>query len=133
MANWNKLTEKQFNAIKLLLNGGATQGEAAEYMQLSAGTVCLVNKAESFEEYLQIKTEQQLSNKRRVAAIKGQEKPQEKPQTPATQVMNPTVVRIEATHYMMQELQKTNELLTLISRKLGAIVDDLYGTGTKEG
>ena len=34
-------------------------------------------------------------------------------------------VTIQATHYMMQEMKKTNELLELISRKLTFIVDQL--------
>ena len=34
-------------------------------------------------------------------------------------------VTIQATHYMMQEMKKTNELLELISRKLAFIVDQL--------
>jgi hypothetical protein len=137
MANWNKLTEKQFNAIKTLLKGGATQKEAAEYMQVSPNTAYWIDKAEGFEEYLQIQAERALKQKR-VAAIKAKGEPQEKPQeikaqTPAPQVMNPTVIRLEATHYMMNEMQKTNELLTLISRKLAFIVDELCGTKTKEG
>ena len=34
-------------------------------------------------------------------------------------------VTIQATHYMMQEMKKTNELLELISRKMAFIVDQL--------
>lgn len=149
MANWNKLTEKQFNAIKTLLKGGATQKEAAEYMQVSPNTAFWIGKAETFEEYLHIKAEKQLSKKKQVAAMKAKQEAAQKvaaevgampaaklaQQTPAApQVMNPTVIRLEATHYMMQEMQKTNELLKQISAKLAFIVDELCGTtSTKEG
>ena len=34
-------------------------------------------------------------------------------------------VTIQATHYMMQEMKRTNELLELISRKMAYIVDQL--------
>ena len=34
-------------------------------------------------------------------------------------------VTIQATHYMMQEMKRTNELLELISRKMAFIVDQL--------
>ena len=49
----------------------------------------------------------------------------------ASQTQQPQVVEhrqtvtIQATHYMMQEMKKTNELLELISRKLTFIVDQL--------
>ena len=138
MANWNKLTERQFNAIKTLLKGGATQKEAAEYMQVSPNTAYWIDKAETFEEYLQIKAEKQLSNKKRVAAIKAQEKAREKaqesPQTAATQVIeHKQTVYVQATWAMTQEMQKTNRLLELISNKLAYIVDELCGTKAKEG
>ena len=138
MANWNKLTERQFNAIKTLLKGGATQKEAAEYMQVSPNTAYWIDKAETFEEYLQIKAEKQLSNKKRVAAIKAKEKAQEKaqeaPQTAASQVIeHRQTVTVQATWAMMQEMQKTNKLLELISNKLAYIVDELCGTKAKEG
>ena len=54
-------------------------------------------------------------------------------QTPAApQVMNPTVIRLEATHYMMEEMKRTNELLTCISAKLAFIVDELCGVPQKK-
>ena len=140
MANWNKLTERQFSAIKMLLKGGATQKEAAEYMQVSHNTAYLVDKAESFEEYLHMQAEMVLKRKQ-VAAIKAkgepQEKPQEKPQeikeqTPATQVIeHRQTVTVQATWAMTQEMQKTNKLLELISNKLAFIVDELCGTAKK--
>jgi hypothetical protein len=132
MANWNKLTAGQFKAIKTLLRGGATQKEAAEYMQVSTNTAFWVNKAETFEEYQQIIAESHLAQKR-VAAMKAKEtaKAEEKPQEIVKEVRQS--VTIQATHYMMQKLDETNALLKLISEKLAFIVDDLYGTGKKEG
>lgn len=134
MANWNKLTAGQFKAIKTLLRGCATQKEAAEYMQVSSTTAFYVEKAESFEEYMQIQAERELKRKQ-VAATKAKGEPKEiTPQTPATQVIeHRQTVTVQATWAMMQEMQKTNELLKLISNKLAFIVDELCGTGTKEG
>lgn len=135
MANWNNMTESKFKAVKILLKGGASIKEAAEYMQLSTNTVYLVNSSDDWEEYQTIRAER---DSRRKMAIKAKEKKQEeetkveetkqeepKPEEPKT--MNPTVIRVEATHYMMEEMKKTNELLTAISAKLAAIVSDLYG------
>jgi transposase-like protein len=124
MANWNQLTESKFKAIKTLLKGGATQKEAAEYMKVSPNTAFWVNKAETFEEYVQINASRHLE-KRQVAAIKAKEANKE---TPAPQVVEYRQnVTIQATHYMMQKLEETNALLKQISNKLACIVEDLYG------
>jgi transposase-like protein len=124
MANWNQLTESKFKAIKTLLKGGATQKEAAEYMKVSPNTAFWVNKAETFEEYVQINASRHLE-KRQVAAIKAKEDNKE---TPAPQVVEYRQnVTIQATHYMMQKLEETNALLKQISNKLACIVEDLYG------
>ena len=40
-------------------------------------------------------------------------------------VVHEQSVTIQATHYMMEELRRTNELLTLISNKLAFVVDQL--------
>jgi hypothetical protein len=138
MANWNKLTEGQFKAIKTLLRGGATQKEAAEYMQVSTNTAFCVDKAETFEEYQHMNAERQLERHKRVAAIKAKEAEktvaQATPAQPASQVVEYRQnVTIQATHYMMQKLEETNSLLKLISNKLAFIVDELCGTGKKEG
>jgi len=138
MANWNKLTEGQFKAIKTLLRGGATQKEAAEYMQVSPNTAFWVAKAETFEEYQHMNAERHLENKR-VAAIKAKEAGKTVAQTTPAQPAAQQVVEyrqnvtIQATHYMMQKLEETNSLLKLISNKLAFIVDELCGTGKKEG
>jgi hypothetical protein len=138
MANWNKLTEGQFKAIKTLLRGGATQKEAAEYMQVSTNTAFWVAKAETFEEYQHMNAERHLEHKR-VAAIKAKEAEKTAAQATPAQPAAPQVVEyrqnvtIQATHYMMQKLEETNSLLKLISNKLAFIVDELCGTGKKEG
>lgn len=130
MANWNKLTEGQFKAIKTLLRGGATQKEAAEYMKVSPNTAFWVAKAETFEEYQQITAERHLEHKR-VAVIKAKEAEktaaQSTPAQPQQVVEYRQNVTIQATHYMMQKLEETNALLRQISNKLGYIVEDLYG------
>jgi len=148
MANWNKLTEGQFKAIKTLLRGGATQKEAAEYMQVSTNTAFWVSKAETFEEYQHMNAERHLEQKR-VSAMKAKQEAAQKVAAevgakPASKLAqhtpaNPQVVEyrqnvtIQATHYMMQKLEETNSLLKLISNKLAFIVDELCGTGKKEG
>lgn len=142
MATANRLTESKYNAIKIILHGGATNMEAAKYMQVSTATVCRVKASETFEEYKNTVAEKTLAarkareNERKAQSVaKEPEKPaQIKQEAPATQVVEYRQnVTIQATHFMMQELQKTNEYLKQISAKLAYIVEDLYGTGKKEG
>ena len=146
MANYNKMTDSKYKAIKILLNGGASVKEAAEYMKVSTAVVYAVKNSETFEEYIANNAERE-ARRKQVAAMKAKQAKAQKvaEQVGATPAANliaqeqPTVqkvvheqrVTIQATHYMMQELQKTNELLAGISRKLATIVEDLYGT--KEG
>lgn len=107
-----KITEQTFKAVKQLTAGKATINECAKYFNIAHATVSRIRAAETFEEYL--KTARKPSEPKKEPEVK-------------EAVVNPTVVKVEATHYMMQELQRTNELLTGISAKLAQIVSDLYG------
>lgn len=109
-----KVTEQIFKAVKQLTAGGATINECANYFNIAHATVSRIRAAETFAEYTQ--SARKPSEEKKDPEVKKEDK-----------VVNPTVVKLEATHYMMQELQKTNELLTGISAKLAAIVNDLYG------
>lgn len=115
MANWNKLTESRYNAIKILLENGATIDEAAKYMKCHRNTVLRINKSETFEEYTQIVTEMN-TKRNQVAAINAKQEEQ-KPQG--------HTVTIQANFLMMEEMRKTNELLTAISNKIAYIVEQL--------
>lgn len=137
MANFRqgKVTQGVFDAVKICLESGNSVSETAKFMKMAWDTIQLIRDAETLDEYKASAYEKSKKLKQ-VAAIKAkqntkqevkqEEKTEVKPEEP-TKVFNPTVVKLEATHYMMQELQKTNELLTGISAKLAAIVNDLYG------
>lgn len=152
MAKYNKMTETKYNAIKLILEGGASYAEAAKYMQVSEATVGRVKSSESFEEYNAMMAAQTLAWKKQRAAIRAKEKaaaeqaakaaekpqdapaavPQVAPQiTPAVPQEVKHTVQVQATRFMEEQMRKQTELLTIICNKLGAIIDDLYGT--KEG
>ena len=138
MANYKqgKVTQGVFDAVKICLQSGNSVAETAKFMKMAWDTVQLIRDAETLEEYKAVAYERSKKFKQN-AAIKAKQKSKQeveqeerqevKPEEPAKQYVNPTVVKLEATHYMMQELQKTNELLTGISAKLAAIVNDLYG------
>ncbi len=128
---YNKITEKKFKAVKILFDGGATIKEVAEYLEISASSASRIKSAETYEDYLQGCRVRSYYQKQR---NKKQEEPapapvEEVPEPAPVQVVeHRQSVTIQATHYMMVELQKTNELLTTISAKLAFIVDELTGT-----
>ena len=130
-----KVTQSIFNAVKTLIKGGASNKECAEYMQLSLTAVSMIRNSENLDEYRanMIYISDNARQKRKKAT---EAKPEEKPEPPKDDV--PHVVEhrqnvtIQATHYMEQELRKTNELLTSISNKLAFIVEELTGTRSEE-
>ena len=130
-----KVDEKMFFAVKTLRDNGATIAETAKYMKLSTGTVKMITRAEDYGEYKNILTAVVMKkNEQRAAreAKKEEVTKTEVQETAVTKVIHEQTVTIQATHYMMQELKQTNEYLRLICNKLGAIIDDLYGTGEKK-
>lgn len=133
-----KMTDKLFRAVKIMIAGGATSTEISEYFNISLSSISRVRQAESFQEYrvMQAAT----YGKRKPAKTQDAPKQSEQlnpaaPQNPPMQQPAPAqqpqvvehrqTVTIQATHYMMQEMKRTNELLELISRKIAYIVDQL--------
>lgn len=121
MAKYNKLAESKFNAIKKLLDAGATYKECAECVGVTESVVYRVRCCESYKEYTEMNAAHALKQRedRKAKNAKTTEPPAE-----TVKEVRQTVT-IQATHYMMEELRKTNELLTAISAKLAFIVDEL--------
>lgn len=120
-----RITEDEYKTIKLLSKQTRmTQEEIGRCVRRGVSAIGAILSTDTFDEYL----EKRYENSRKYNAKRYQDSKTEKAQeTPAPQVVNPTVVRIEATHYMMQKLDETNALLKQISNKLACIVEDLYG------
>ena len=149
--SYAKITERKFQCIKILLESGSTYKEVSEYMECSQATVGRIKFAASYQEYLDtMAAEQRASKAKRRAALAAAEKAAKALETaknvnsvpaetakeenkPEPQVVeHRQTVQIQATHYMMQEMQKTNELLKLISNKLAFIVEELTGKGEED-
>lgn len=135
------ITQSVYDAVKICLNSGNTITETAKFMGISFNIVSDINKSETLEEYKAIRFShtQRRTNNKQLAAIKAKEKGnahippepvKEAPPEPV-KVVHEQSVTIQATHYMTEELREMKEILKSISRKLAAIVEDLYGT--KEG
>lgn len=117
MANYNRVTESKYRAIKTLLNGGATAKEAAEYMACSEVTVYAIKKTENYTEFVNARTERTLSYKK--TAKKEEQVVTDDKQKGGTISANYQLNRI------YELLKQQTETLTLISNKLAYIVEEL--------
>ena len=127
-----KVTKALFEAGKILINGGATNGEVEKFLKVSRDVVTMFRQAETYEEYQALMWEKSQKNKQKqVAAMKAKEEQKQETKTvdvPAAEVNR--VVTVQLSHYVMTEIQKQNELLTGISNKLAFIIDELCGVKT---
>lgn len=112
------LTFQKYNAIRILLESGETVEVIADTFQCRKETVLIVKRCETYEQYKQECNVLKFQAK----AKKRQEKMES---NTGNAGMNIGQIKIEATHYMMEELRKNNELLTLISNKLTSIMEEL--------
>lgn len=127
--NSTKITKGIFDAAKLLIENGANNTEISKYLKVSADVVAMIRKSETYEEYQHFMYEYSQKLKNRAIKSKETETKTDKPDEVIKEIRQ--TVTIQATHYMEEQLRKTNELLTGISAKLAAIIDDLYGVGGK--
>ena len=135
-----KITRGIFDAAKILIGNGATNGEVEKYLKISRDVVTMFRQSETYEDYQALMFERSQRQKR-VAAMKAKENKLEKAKetaaqvgaVPAVKLVEPQVVehrqtvQITATHYMTEELREIKEILKSISGKLAVIVTDLYG------
>ena len=144
-----KVTQRVFDAAKVLLESGTPITEVAHYLKLSINVVRLISSSETYEEYKAAMYERSSAARKRraaAAAIAAKEKAAEAKQTPetkpeekkevqpATQVVeHRQSVTVQAPHFMETKLDVLIEQMKLVNAKLGAIIDDLYGTGRKGG
>ena len=138
MAFAKKVTKKVFEAVKILLESGTPVKEICKYLKLSDGTVYVLKGCEKYEDYEQYVAEK-LAKSNAARAVKMRQAQEQKNEAPAeTKAEAPAkveppvqvvehrqTVQITATHYMMEELKKQNELLAIISNKLAYIVEQL--------
>ena len=129
MANYNKMTESKYTAIKILLNGGATVKEAAEYMQVSTAVVYGVKNTADFTEYCQNSAERDACRKQNAAIrIKAEQAAKEATKEPAKEPERQPGTAMTSTYQMnrvYEALKTQNEFLKLISEKLAFIVEQL--------
>ena len=116
-----KITENIFRAVKIILDDGRGTAEAAEIMGISRNSVLRIAKANNYVEYV---------NNTYIDGLK--QKPEGKPETEKTPETGGKTIVVQASHYMLEEQKRTNELLASISKKLAFIVEEL-GCNKPEG
>ena len=125
-----KVTQQIFDTVKTLLNSGVSVSNICDMLKISNGVVYTIKLCDNLQGYKQYIKD---VNKRSTERKKKEAKKEEPAQEPVPQVVeHRQTVTVQATHYMMEEMRKTNELLTVISNKLAYIVDDLYGVKKTE-
>lgn len=128
----NYITESKFNAVKIMINGGATNSEIAEYLNVSTSTVVRIKQVQTWEEYQNLRKGNAFIAKKKAdekKKLEEQKKAEEQPKENVQVIEHRQSITVQATEYMMRELKQQNEYLRIISNKLCAIIDDLYGTG----
>jgi len=112
------LTFQKYNAIRILIKSGENADVIAETFGCKKETVILIGRCETYDQY-----KNEIQTRRYMAkANKQNTRTREETGQPG---LNIGQIKIEATHYMMEELKRNNELLTLISNKLTAIMEEL--------
>ena len=123
-----KIDQKRFDAVKIMLESGATCPEIVKFMGISTWSIDKIKKSETFEEYKNILAAIALNNKK-----KSEKTVTEKSAdvTPPVESEQPKIVEhrqnvtVQTTFYVSQKLDKICELLTAVSNKLAFVVDEL--------
>lgn len=106
----NKITKATFDKVKELADKKVTMSDIAALTKLSVKTISRIRNATDFDSY-----KQQLRAIHTDLAKKNNPSPVQPSAEPKPPIQ--TIVKIEATHYMMEELHKTNETLARIARQ----------------
>ena len=141
--NNGKVTPRLFDAAKVLQESGCTRQEIADHLKISKNVANMIWNAETYDDYKSAMYERSQTKRK---AIEAKKKAAEKAasdvgavpavklveqEKPVQVVEHRQSVQITATHYMETKIDILIEQMKLVNAKLGAIIDDLYGTGKK--
>lgn len=145
--NNGKVTPRLFDAAKVLQESGCTRQEIADHLKISKNVANMIWNAETYDEYKAMMFERGQRNRNKAKkAIEAKKAAAEKAasevgavpavepvqqEKPVQVVEHRQSVQITATHYMETKIDILIEQMKLVNAKLGAIIDDLYGTGKK--
>lgn len=135
----NKIDQRMFDCIKILLASGQTAAQIEEYLGVASCTTYRIKQCENLQEYKNMMAA--MSAKRTAKRAKEKEieqKPEQRPvmMVPADQgvtaqpsqvVEHRQSVTVQTSYYVTQKLDTMIELLKTISAKLAFVVDELTG------
>lgn len=124
MIKRTRITENIYNAVKLILRGGAKAKVAAETMGISVNSVHRINKSESYDEYVNMAY---MNGSARYREQEKKEKEESK-QTPQAETLKLPGGQLSSGYQLnriYEALKEQNELLKLLSNKVAFIVDEL--------
>ena len=141
----NKIDQRMFDCIKILLASGQTAAQIEEYLGIAPTTIYRIKQCENLQEYKNVMAAMYAKKAQRKAKKEEQEK---KPDTPQPVMLEPAdqgataqpqqivehrqSVTVQTTYYVSQKLDAMVELLKGISAKLAFVVDELTGIKPKK-
>lgn len=131
-----KMEQNEFNAIKLMLEKGASQKDAMTLFGISRSTVGRINASDNWESYQSQLAEEARKAKERYyrnkATKKVETQPSKKPVAEIVSFNDPAKTgstQIVLTNYQMtrllEKMEQQNEYLKMISAKLAFVVEQL--------
>jgi len=126
-----KIDQKRFDAVKIMLESGATGPEIVKYMGISTWSVDKIKKAETFQEYKDILAAIALNQKKKNEKAVTEKSENVENDNAAHLAQQTQIVEhrqnvtVQTTYYVSQKLDKICELLTAVSSKLAFVVDEL--------
>lgn len=132
-----KLTQKEFIAVKVLLESGAGNAECSKYFKLSPATISRIKASENWDDYCQILAAIALAQKERRNKTRNEVVAKEKAicEQRTEQEVKPEPAKANGSYHVMssnyqvnrmiEELKIQNEHLKAISAKLAFIVEAL--------
>lgn len=132
MAYEKKVTKSKFEAVKILLAGGASVKEIGKYLDLSDNTIYKIKTSETYEDYEKYVAEKVAKSQaaRAIKLKKAKEEENQKYPKPDAVTITSDMTQSQANYQInrvVEQMKQMNDHLKLISNKLAFIVDELCG------
>ena len=116
-----------YNAVKMILKGGATAQETAKAMGISTNSVYRINKCGTYEEYVNLAYMNGSARYREATKQETKQETEQKAEAIAEPVKQQggTLSAGYQLNRIYDALKEQNEILRLLSNKVAFIVDEL--------
>lgn len=131
MIERKRITENIYNAVKMILKGGATAQETAKSMGISTNSVYRINKSGTYAEYVNLAYMNGSARYREATKQETKQETEQKAEQKAEAIAEPvkqqggTLSAGYQFNRIYEVLKEQNEILRLLSNKVAFIVDEL--------